>query len=772
VYGRALTLRYRGASPADAQQVSAAGGVALLATPSAVQVVPTLEVDGVERGRGAPVLPGLDQEWTVSAAIPNGASFLVRHRIAAGGVHALGFPVGKVPDSVVARREAELASARAAGAAGDDLEAAVGQRALWRYFWHLDREQERIFGLSWMRLGRGVSEAIAGRELESDLLYGTPVRVKPGKHVIDVPRVSLRPYAVDGGNERRREVALLAGYQASTREHLIWEETIHVPAISTVRILQIARAQGLSVQTLDRSNAGLIASLPYSTAAIADLTDKVHAGLVARVPERPVSWGVYRGAEGYVIEDPVTGSADFRLLGLYSGGAGQGEGPPDGKQCPCDPVLPAGSSVSLSFGNMFFSETDLSVPARGIPVAFSRRYDSMNPYGGRLGPGWQHTYEVRLVPDAAGAVLFVNDAFRTQRFTARPEGGYAPEPGYHEQLTGVAGGGWLLIFKDGLQYGFRPDGQLSTIRDLNGHTVECRYGAQSRLEAVVDASGGEALRFAYDAAGALASVADRSGRRVVFGHDGGDLTSVTDVLGHQERYAYVGHRLSAKTDKNGNTTQESYDGEGRWIGSLEADGHGRSVAYDMLNRRAVHVDKRGTPSVWEYNARGNPTSVTDALGNRRTMEWDEQGNRVAETDARGGRTVLGYDASGNLLSRTDPLGATVSYTYDERGRVLTTTDAAVQVTVNEYDARGNLKATTDPSGASTTYGYGADALPETITQPGGAITMLTYGPEGQVAAVSDPEGGSTILGYDAHGHLHTITDALQHVRTMDADPAG
>jgi RHS repeat-associated protein len=774
LYGKAITLRYRGATAADEQAIAAAGGVALLTTPSTVQLVPTLEVDGQARGRGEAVVPGLDQEWTIGATVPNGTSFLVRHRIAAGGVHALGFPVGRVPDALVARREADLAAAKAASLTGDDLEVAVGQRALWRYFWHVDREQERIFGLSWMRLGRGVSEAIAGRELEADLLYGTPVRVKAGKHVIDVARMSLRPYAVDGQNAGRKEIALLAGYQSSTREHLIWEETIHVPAISTVRILQVARSQGLTIRTFDQSNATGIASLPYSAAAIGDLSDKVHAGLVARVPERPVTWGVYQGAEGYVIEDPVTGSADFRLLGLYSGGAGDGEGAPPGVGCPVcgDPDVPASSSVSLALGNMHFSETDLSVPARGIPVAFTRHYDSMSPYGGRLGPGWLHAYEVRLVPSPDGSVLFVNDAFRAERFTPVLGGTYAVEPGYHEKLADTPGGGWLLTFKDGLQYRFRPDGQLETITDLNGHVVRCRYDGAGRLEAVVDATGVDALQYEYDGAAALAAVSDAAGRRVVFGHTGGDLTSVTDVLGHVEQFSYLGHRLASKTDRNGNTTQESYDGEGRWVGSLEADGHGRSVAYDMLNRRAVHVDKRGTATVWEYNARGNPTAVTDALGNQRSMEWDDKGNRTAEVDARGQRTVLAYDGEGNLLSRTDPLGATVSYTYNARGQVLTTTDAAMKVTLNEYDDRGNLKATTDPTGAVTSYGYSSDGLPETIAQPGGAITVLGYASNGQVSTVTDPEGGTTILGYDGFGHLHTITDALGGGRIMQADAAG
>jgi RHS repeat-associated protein len=774
IYGSALTLRYRGASPAAEAAIAAAGGIGKLASPSTIQVVPTLVQDGIELGRGAQGLPGLDQDLTVELAIPHAGISTIRHHIFSGSLFAVGLPVGTTPDSVVAAREAEYRAAKSGNLTGDDLETARANRALWRYFWHADKEESRLFGLSWMRLARDVSEGIAGRLVNASLLFGTPVTIRPGNFLIDVPRYSIRPYGVDGDQSRVAAAAELSGYQGSTREHLIWEETLFSPAISTVRIFQVASQQGVQLLSIATANQSLIASLPYSAEAKADMTDAVHAGLLVKVPERPVTYGSYANAEGYVLEDTLTGAGDFRINGLFSGGSDDSDSQSPGVSCPVcgGSNSPATSSVQLSRGNMYFAETDLTLPARGIPVVFSRRYDSLSPFGGRLGPGWQHSYEVRLVADPDGSQVFVNDAFQAERFQIQTGGSFATPAGYHETLVS-AGSGFTLTFKDGTAYNFRPDGQLATIADLNGHVVTLGYDTSNRPATVTDATGRAALTFAYDTSGVLASVTDAAARVVQFGHANGDLTSVTDVLGNAEGYGYASnHQLAIKTDKLGNTTYEFYDADGRWVGGREPDGFGRTAAYDFLNRRAVATDKRGSLTLFAYNANGNPTKVTDPLGNSRVMEWDGSSNRTAETDARGNRTVMNFDAAGNLLSRTDPLGAATAYTYDSRSRVLTTTDAASHTSANVYDSNGNLTSSTDANGATTSYGYTSDGLPQTITQPGAATTALVYNANGNVTSMTDPTAGATALGYDSAGHLASITDALAHTRLMGPDLAG
>jgi hypothetical protein len=458
-YGASVSLRYRGATPADEEAIRAAGSVASLARPYAVHVVPTVLVDGVEQARGDLLLPGEPQEVAVAVSSPFSGTEVERHHVFAGGVYALAFPVGIVPDSLLAAREAAYRRTLSAGTAGDDLEAARVDRALWRYFWNLHRDVRRTLGLQWFHSIIGISEGIAGAQVEADLLYGAPIAIRRGKWVIDIPRGGWTPYSIDGNQSLLVAASTAAQWQGSAWEHRIWEQTFGSPAISTVRIFQAARSQGVNLLHLTSSNSGLVSGLPYSQAARTDLLDALHAGQVATVPERPITWGDYAAREAYVLQDPMTGSGAFRLGGTASGGervgapvAGGGSQPPICKGCPA----PAESTVGLSLGNMYFTEVDLSVPARGIPVALVRRYDSLSPYGGRLGPGWQHSYDVRLVTQPDGSVVFVNDQFVAQRFFRGGDGSYTPEAGYHEALSSLADG-WALTFKDGTEYRFRLD---------------------------------------------------------------------------------------------------------------------------------------------------------------------------------------------------------------------------------------------------------------------------------------------------------------------------
>src|SRR6266542_1717566 len=266
-YGATLTLRYRGATSADEAAIAAAGGIVSLPRPYEVHVVPTLEVDGVERARGEALLPGQPQDVAVTVSSPNAGSSIERHHVFAGAVFALAFPVGLVPDALAAAKEAALDRAVAEGKKGDDLEAARASRALWRYFWTLHRDTARALGPSWIRAIVGVSEGIAGAQPEADLLYDVPVAIRRDKYVIDVPRAGWTPYSVDGDDGPLVGASALAQWQGSAWEHRIWEQTLNGPAISTVRVLQVARQQGLQVLSLDGSSASLVDALPYSAGA-------------------------------------------------------------------------------------------------------------------------------------------------------------------------------------------------------------------------------------------------------------------------------------------------------------------------------------------------------------------------------------------------------------------------------------------------------------------------------------------------------------------------
>ncbi len=55
-----------------------------------------------------------------------------------------------------------------------------------------------------------------------------------------------------------------------------------------------------------------------------------------------------------------------------------------------------GDPVNTKNGNNFFTEVDFSFNTPGVPLSFSRQYNSIQPYDGPVGPGWSHSLDWRL----------------------------------------------------------------------------------------------------------------------------------------------------------------------------------------------------------------------------------------------------------------------------------------------------------------------------------------------------------------------------------------
>ena len=60
--------------------------------------------------------------------------------------------------------------------------------------------------------------------------------------------------------------------------------------------------------------------------------------------------------------------------------------------------------VNTANGNHAYSYTDLSIPTRGLPLSFTRSYNSLLPTDGPLGWGWRHTWQVSLVDSGDGNI--------------------------------------------------------------------------------------------------------------------------------------------------------------------------------------------------------------------------------------------------------------------------------------------------------------------------------------------------------------------------------
>jgi hypothetical protein len=85
--------------------------------------------------------------------------------------------------------------------------------------------------------------------------------------------------------------------------------------------------------------------------------------------------------------------------------------PPDRTPAPEDgclannPQARAADPVNTYTGNFTHQETDVSIPTRGLPLTFERSYNSLDIDDGLLGPGWTHSYNMRLTFDGDMAIL-------------------------------------------------------------------------------------------------------------------------------------------------------------------------------------------------------------------------------------------------------------------------------------------------------------------------------------------------------------------------------
>jgi RHS repeat-associated protein len=436
-----------------------------------------------------------------------------------------------------------------------------------------------------------------------------------------------------------------------------------------------------------------------------------------------------------------------------------------------------GAPVDAEDGNMYHSFNDLQMAGRGVPLAFSRTYNSQAAsVDGPLGFGWSDNLGASLSVSGSTAVLAEENGAQT---TFTLSGGvWSPPPRDLATLTQNGDGTWTVVRHTQDTLVFDVAGQLVSETDLNGNQTTYTYSG-GLLTGVTDASG-RFLTLAYSG-GHIASVKDANvspARVVRYRYSGaGDLTDVIDVNGGDTHFRYdANHRMTAMQDPKCVATAgcpgivTHYDAQGR-VDSQK----------DQLGRRTT-FSYAGDPT----SATGGTTTITDPVGHE-TFDAYQYGLRVSHTlgygttaaatttyeydpattqptlvvDPDGHGTSMTYDANGNMLSRTDPLGHVTTWTYNGFNEPLTVTDPRGVTTTYTYDGRGNRTSISTPC---------ADCSP-TLTQ----TTTYTYGDSshpGDLTAMTDPDGKTSTYSYDANGDRTSTTDPLGDMSTSTYNADG
>ncbi|MDQ1292543.1 MAG: hypothetical protein QG608_423 [Actinomycetota bacterium] len=369
----------------------------------------------------------------------------------------------------------------------------------------------------------------------------------------------------------------------------------------------------------------------------------------------------------------------------------------------CTPT--AGDPVDLSTGDLFESATDLTVAGRGVPLEFTRTYDTRrSTIAGRLGYGWTDSYDWHLTVDtttgqpASGKVTIRQANGAETVFYPDRAGGYLTGSTTLATLTRGGDGAWTYVVRRGLAYTFNSSGQLTAIRDRNGYTTTLAYSS-GRMSTVTDPSG-RALTFTYDASDRIKTVTDPLPRTVTYSYDAsGNLAGVVDAGSGTSGFGYdSAHRLTSMTDPRGNTVTTVYSPTTGQVTS-QTDRRGKTIAFAYTTNAST-----GTNTTTVTHPAGNTDTYTflNALLTRevqgagtpaatsRTYTYDPvTAGRTSVTDGLGHTTRATYDAGGNQLTTTDALGRTTTTTYNNLNEPLTVTDPAGITTTDTYDASGN-----------------------------------------------------------------------------------
>ncbi len=490
--------------------------------------------------------------------------------------------------------------------------------------------------------------------------------------------------------------------------------------------------------------------------------------------------------------------------------------------CTTKVVQNANDPVNCATGDFYNTFTDLSVPGRGLPLQFSRTYNSLSAsQDSPLGYGWTDSYNAYLSTDVSGVITATEGNGSSVTFSPDGSGGYQAPSRVLATLV-KNGDGTLTLTRDTDQQKLTftapttaTVGPLVAQTDRNGYTTTLTYDMNGHLSTITDPAG-RSLTVLYNAAGRIAGLSDPIGRRVAYTYDSaGNLTAVQDVGGNVTRFGYYDgtHLLHTITDPKGNALSMMYDPSGRVTSVTDPLGQTGTMTYTVNadgSQTTTETNPNGNVTIeqymnnellsktvgygtaqaatWQYTydpATLGAASVTDPNGHTSHSTYDARGNLLSHTDGLGRTTAYAYDALNDTTAITDPLGVTTAMTYDVGGNLLQTSRPLTQtgqtaLTTLAYDPAypGDVVAKTDPNGHTSRYAYDADGNLTSTSDPAGDTTSYGYDLIGRKTSIVDPRGNApggtpisytTTMTYDAFGDTTAVTDALGRVTTDQYD---
>ncbi len=302
-----------------------------------IRVVPVLRLNGHIIHQGNSVNLGEEVSFSFDVIDPGQGRRPYTSPVIAGSYLAVPVVAGSLSPLEVARTKARMEKTRAAldsrdmtrleALTRDDILGDVFYLGGLGYFAHYDAFAYFTARPQRMNHLLASSAGTFGYEPEVSYFFGLPRAIEPGGLYMDMDRVArvIGPHEVDPA--QRKAFNLQAGMLSSALEHAVPEllfddpDTPETPnGISAVKALALASQQGQRVYHLTAHNqATILPSIHHHPDTLDEIRTALSAGKEVITHTDAVSVPGWSGA-GYIIFDPETGDAAYKISGGRNGG--------------------------------------------------------------------------------------------------------------------------------------------------------------------------------------------------------------------------------------------------------------------------------------------------------------------------------------------------------------------------------------------------------------------------------------------------------------------
>jgi RHS repeat-associated protein len=458
-------------------------------------------------------------------------------------------------------------------------------------------------------------------------------------------------------------------------------------------------------------------------------------------------------------------------------------------------AVTTGEPVNVGTGAMIESAIDLTVAGAGLPLEFSRSYDSSlaqdqeatGTAPSPLGYGWSYNLGMTLTVNPTTGEATVDQETGSEigfdPYSANTSPAWCTattnfcsnDPQILATLSHNADGTWTMTRQVSGQttFTFSTSGTLTNESDTQGNTLTASPGtpgsgacptSATTCTVWTSSASGRTLTLAFDSSGRLTQAADGAGNAATYCYFGQgcatgqagssqDLASATIPGGLTTSYGYdptntnphLVNDLVAETYPDGGTLTNVYDSSGRVVSQV-APGDTMTLAYAGDNNSYTG----GTTTVSTY-----PDGTSSTVPAQVVQYQYSSGVLIAET------TGYGTPQAATTFYDHDPVSLGDTTVQDGDGH-------ATSSTITGYTGSplqvGDVTSSTDAAGNTTQYAYNSFNQAWCEVEPAETLAGVTCPPSPPASppapGASDPWAGATISFYNAADQLTATTDAL------------